>query len=110
MNYLYGLLSYISFKLNMPTFTRGFFTKSLSMDIGQKEPSVSLFFRSSNHAPLLEIIERVNVNHEHKAYLKAVVHRHERNYKKAYQYIATDNNVTIIDFKVRLLYDLKDFK
>src|SRR5699024_12074567 len=62
------------------------------------------------HAPLLEIIERVNVNNEYKAYLKAVVHRHERNYKRAYQYIANDNNVNIIDFKVRLLYDLKNFK
>src|SRR5699024_6823052 len=61
-------------------------------------------------APLLEIIERVNVNNEYKAYLKAVVHRHERNYKKAYQYIANDNNMNIINFKVRLLYDLKDFK
>lgn len=110
MNYLYGFLSYISFKLNMPTFTRGFFKKSLSMVIGKKEPAVSLFVRSANHAPLLEIIERVNVNNEYKAYLKAVVHRHERNYKKAYQYIANDNNVNIIDFKVRLLYDLKDFK
>src|SRR5699024_10179221 len=49
-------------------------------------------------------------NNEYKAYLKAVVHRHERNYKKAYQYIANDNNMNIINFKVRLLYDLKDFK
>src|SRR5699024_5622445 len=96
MNYLYGFLSYISFKLNMPTFTRGFFKKSLSMEIGKKEPAVSLFVRSSAHAPLLEIIERVNVNNEYKAYLKAVVHRHERNYKRAYQYIANDNNVNII--------------
>src|SRR5699024_12475923 len=107
MNYLYGFLSYISFKLNMPTFARGFFKKSLSMEIGSKEPGISLFVRSSNHAPLLEIIERVNVNNEYKAYLKAVVHRHERNYKKAYHYIANDNNMNIINFKVRLLYELK---
>lgn len=110
MNYLYGLLSYISFKLNMPTFARGFFKKSLSMKIGSKEPGISLYLRSSNHAPILEIIERSNVNNQYQAYLKAMVHRHERNYKKAYRYIANDNNPDILNLKVRLLYNLKNFK
>src|SRR5699024_7414332 len=110
MNYLYGFLSYISFKLNMPTFARGFFKKSLSMKMGAKEPGISLYLRSSNHAPVLEIIERSNLNNQYQAYLKATVHRHERNYKKAYQYIANDNNPDILNLKVRLMYDLKDFK
>src|SRR5699024_6644881 len=110
MNYLYGFLSYISFKLNMPTFARGFFKKSLSMEIGKKEPGISLYLRSSNHASVLEIIERSNVNNQYQAYLKAVVHRHERNYKRAYQYIANDNNPDVLNLKVRLLYDLKRFK
>src|SRR5699024_10513360 len=70
MNDLYGFLSYISFKLNMPTFARGFFKKSLSMEIGKKEPGISLYLRSSNHAPVLEIIERSNVNNQYQAYLK----------------------------------------
>jgi len=110
MNYLYGFLSYISFKLNMPTFARGFFKKSLSMKMGAKEPGISLYLRSSNHAPILEIIERSNVNNQYQAYLKAMVHRHERNYKKAYRYIANDNNPDILNLKVRLLYNLKNFK
>src|SRR5699024_3606323 len=110
MNYLYGFLSYISFKLNMPTFARGFFKKSLSMKIGAKEPGISLYLRSSNHAPVLEIIERSNVNNQYQAYLKALVHRHERNYKRAYQYIANDSNPELLNLKVRLLYDLKNFK
>ena len=110
MNYLYGFLSYISFKLNMPTFARGFFKKSLSMKMGAKEPGISLYLRSSNHAPILEIIERCNVNNQYQAYLKAMVHRHERNYKKAYRYIANDNNPDILNLKVRLLYNLKNFK
>ena len=94
----------------MPTFARGFFKKSLSMEIGKKEPGISLYLRSSNHAPVLEIIERSNVNNQYQAYLKAMVHRHERNYKKAYQYIAHDNNPAILNLKARLMYDLKDFK
>src|SRR5699024_1157285 len=110
MNYLYGFLSYISFKLNMPTFARGFFKKSLSMKIGAKEPGISLYLRSSNHAPILEIIERSNVNNQYQAYLMAMVHRHERNYKRAYQYIANDNNPEILNLKVRQMYDLKDYK
>src|SRR5699024_3543632 len=59
---------------------------------------------------VLEIIERTNVNNQYQAYLKAMVHRHERNYKKAYRYIANDNNLDILNLKVRLLYDLKNFK
>lgn len=110
MNYLYAFLSYISFKMNMPTFARGFFKKSLSMKIGAKEPGISLYLRSSNHAPVLEIIERNNVNNQYQAYLKAMVHRHERNYKRAYRYIANDNNPETMNLKVRLLYDLKNFK
>src|SRR5699024_4717478 len=98
------------FKLNMPTFARGFFKKSLSMKIGAKEPGISLYLRSSNHAPILEIIERSNVNYQYQAYLMAMVHRHERNYKRAYQYIANENNPGILNLKVRLMYDLKDFK
>ena len=110
MNYFYALLSYISFKMNMPTFARGFFKKSLSMTMGSKEPGISLYLRSSNHAPVLEIIERSNVSNQYQAYLKAMVHRHERNYKRAYQYIANDNNPGILNLKVRLLYDMKKFK
>ena len=94
----------------MPTFARGFFKKSLSMKIGVKEPGISLYLRSSNHAPILEIIERSNVNNQYQAYLKALVHRHERNYKKAYRYIANDNNPDILNLKVSLLYNLKNFK
>src|SRR5690625_3771302 len=110
MNYLYGFLSYISFKMNMPTFARGFFKKSLSMKPGSKEPAVSLYLRRSHHAPLLEMIDRSNVNNQYQAFLKAVVHRHERNYKRAYQYIANDDNENMLNLKVRLLYDLKNFR
>lgn len=110
MNYIYSVLSYTSFKLNMPTFARGFFKKSLTNRVGRKEPGISLYVRSSNHAALLEMIERVNVNNEYKAYLKALVHRHEKNYKRAYELIENDNNPEIIGFKVRLLYDLKRMK
>ena len=80
------------------------------MKMGAKEPGISLYLRSSNHAPILEIIERCNVNNQYQAYLKAMVHRHERNYKKAYRYIANDNNPDILNLKVRLLYNLKNFK
>lgn len=110
MNYLYGLLSYISFKLNMPTFARGFFKRSLTMASGQKEPGISLYVRSSNHTALLEMIERINVPNSYKAYLKAVVHRHEKNYKRAYELIKNDNDPAVMSFKVRLLYDLKRMK
>ena len=80
------------------------------MTMGSKEPGISLYLRSSNHAPVLEIIERSNVSNQYQAYLKAIVHRHERNYKRAYQYIANDNNPDILNLKVRLLYDMKKFK
>ncbi|MFD2830025.1 glycosyltransferase [Corticicoccus populi] len=110
MNYLYSVLSYTSFKLNMPTFARGFFKKSLSMKTGSKEPGISLYVRGAEHAALFEIIERVNVDNEYKAYLKALVHRHEKNYKRAYELIENDNNPEILGFKVRLLYDLKRMK
>src|SRR5699024_6539578 len=54
--------------------------------------------------------ERNNSSNKYQAYLKSMIHKHKRNYKRAYQYIANDNNPGILNLKVRLLYDMKKFK
>lgn len=108
MKYLMGVLSYTGLKLNMSTISRGFLRKGLTKKVGSKEPSLSVFLRTSSHVPLMELVSSLNLDGDYKAYVSAIVLKHEKNFKAAYRLIENINNKGILEFRTKLLYDMKE--
>ena len=109
MKYLQGILSYFALKYNMPVVSRHILKLSLSKKIGKSEPGLSFFLRKSGHLTLLDLIDRMRLDNDYEAYLKALILRHEKNYRGSLEMIENDRSKALVPFKTKLYYNLKRF-
>ena len=109
MRYLQGIISYVTLKYNMPVFSRHILKLSLTKKIGRPEPGLSFFLRKSEHLTVIDLIDNMRLQNDYEAYLKALVLRHEKNYRGSLEMIANDRNKALIPFKTKLYYNLKQF-
>ncbi|TVT28875.1 glycosyltransferase [Salinicoccus cyprini] len=107
MRYLIGVLSYTTLKMNMNSISRFFLQSGLTGKLGLREPVLSIYLRKSLHTTLTDYLSNLNIEENYKSYLKAIVLKHEKNYKEASSLIAKIDDSKIINFKTRLLYDRK---
>ncbi|WP_166626533.1 glycosyltransferase family 4 protein [Jeotgalicoccus sp. S0W5] len=109
MRYLQGVISYFALKYNMPVVSRHILKISLTKKIGKKEPGLSYFLRKSGHLTLLDLIDRMRLANDYEAYLKALILRHEKDYKGSLEMVENDRNKALVPFKTKLYYNLKRF-
>ena len=109
MRYLQGIISYVTLKYNMPVLSRHILKLSLTKKIGRTEPGLSFFLRKSEHLTVIDLIDNMRLQNDYEAYLKALVLRHEKNYRESLEMIANDRNKALIPFKTKLYYNLKQF-
>src|SRR5699024_11689235 len=104
MKYLQGILSYLALKYNMPVVSRHILKLSLSKKIGNNEPGLSFFLRKSGHLTLLDLIGRMRLENNYEAYLKALILRHEKNYRGSLEMIENDSSNAHVHIKSKLYY------
>ena len=109
MRYLQGIISYVTLKYNMPVVSRHILKLSLSKKIGGQEPGLSFFLRKSEHLTLMDLIDNMRLQNDYEAYLKALILRHEKNYKGSLEMVANDRNKALVPFKTKLYYNLKRY-
>lgn len=109
MRYLQGIISYVTLKYNMPIISRHILKLSLTKKIGGHEPGLSFFLRKSEHLTLIDLIDNMRLQNDYEAYLKALILRHEKNYKGSLEMVANDRNKALVPFKTKLYYNLKRF-
>lgn len=109
MRYLQGIISYVTLKYNMPVLSRHILKLSLTKKVGKPEPGLSFYLRKSEHLTVIDLIDNMRLQNDYEAYLKALVLRHEKNYKGSLEMIANDRNKALIPFKTKLYYNLKQF-
>lgn len=110
MRYLQGIISYVTLKYNMPVVSRHILKLSLSKKIGGPEPGLSFFLRQSEHLTLMDLIDNMRLQNDYEAYLKALILRHEKNYKGSLEMVANDRNIALVPFKTKLYYNLKRYE
>src|SRR5699024_6846901 len=98
MKYLQGILSYIALKYNMPVVSRHILQLRLSTKIGKSEPGLSCFLRKSGHLTFLDLIDRMRLDNDYEAYLKALILRHEKNYRRSLEMIENDRSKALVPF------------
>ncbi|MBF0752634.1 glycosyltransferase [Jeotgalicoccus nanhaiensis] len=109
MRYLQGIISYVTLKYNMPVVSRHILKLSLTKKVGKAEPGLSYFLRKSEHLTLMDLIDHMRLQNDYEAYLKALILRHEKNYKGSLEMVANDRNKALVPFKTKLYYNLKRF-
>lgn len=109
MRYLQGIISYVTLKYNMPVLSRHILKLSLTKKIGKHEPGLSFFLRKSEHLTVIDLVDNMRLQNDYEAYLKALILRHEKNYKGSLEMIANDRNRALVPFKTKLYYNLKRF-
>ena len=109
MRYLQGIISYMTLKYNMPVVSRHILKLSLTKKIGAHEPGLSFFLRQSEHLTLMDMIDNMRLQNNYEAYLKALILRHEKNYKGSLDMVANDRNKALVPFKTKLYYNLKRY-
>lgn len=109
MRYLQGIVSYMTLKYNMPVLSRHILKLSLTKKIGRQEPGLSFFLRKSEHLTVIDLIDNMRLQNDYEAYLKALILRHEKNYKGSLEMIENDRNKALVPFKTKLYYNLKRF-
>lgn len=109
MRYLQGIISYMTLKYNMPVVSRHILKLSLTKKIGAHEPGLSFFLRQSEHLTLMDMIDNMRLQNNYEAYLKALILRHEKNYKGSLDMVVNDRNKALVPFKTKLYYNLKRY-
>ena len=109
MRYLQGIISYVTLKYNMPVLSRHILKLSLTKKVGRPEPGLSFYLRKSEHLTVLDLVDNMRLQNDYEAYLKALILRHEKNYKGSLEMIANDRNKALVPFKTKLYYNLKRF-
>src|SRR5699024_8445771 len=109
MRYLQAIISYVTLKYNMPVVSRHILKLSLTKKVGKAEPGLSYFLRKSEHLTLMDLIDHMRLQNDYEAYLKALILRHEKNYKGSLEMVANDRNKALVPFKTKLYYNLKRF-
>ena len=110
MRYLQGIISYVTLKYNMPVVSRHILKLSLTKKVGKAEPGLSYFLRKSEHLTLMDLIDHMRLQNDYEAYLKALILRHEKNYKGSLEMVANDRNKALVPFKTKLYYNLKRYE
>src|SRR5699024_9163821 len=105
MTYIMGIIAYFTLKLNFQSVSRFVLLKSLTKRIGSKEGGISIYLRTSNHSMLLHQINNMNLHSDYKMYLNALIYRHEKKYMEAYRSLENIENKSVLNIKVKLLYD-----
>lgn len=111
MIYINSLLSYLDYKSNNLRRSEKFFKKSLSGQIGKKEPVLSLFLRSNEHFYLINLLKSIdNINSIYKKSLIAKVYSHQKDYSESFRLIKKIDNKEILKQQINLAYTLRDIK
>ena len=93
----------------MPVLSRHILKLSLTKKVGRPEPGLSFYLRKSEHLTVLDLVDNMRLQNDYEAYLKALILRHEKNYKGSLEMIANDRNKALVPFKTKLYYNLKRF-